>query len=741
VIDSAAELHVFNANVVGLKNEGQVISHGQLEVENANVVAIQNLGRFSNIAGVILIHNGGFTSILNQNDTFLNVAGSVIFIDSASGGIINQNLGLAPTFFGNLDHGVIHFGASPVNSSINVENSTFLNGLCAFIETANRHIELDGGHFENDGLVNVLADTFINMSGVFDNNEGYLFDPNNVMNCPGLGGTCLDQHLSPPEFFNDNDGDGTPFCEGDVDDLVFCPAPLIVMDTADSGDSTLRGLVGMACPGDTIFFGVETHGRNIHLNAPVITFNKKLTIIGAGPDNTIIDGSADEFSHLFELVSNDTVELRNLAIQYGGGDSIFTAGGAINVDSGVLKLVNCIFRHNTGHTGGALFSWAKVEAYNCVFYDNRALFASGVFENQGIATFVNCLFHHNQSFDGGGAIWNYGELNIVNSTLVNNASTDLAGGGIYNNGTLNLFNSIVWGNTAPFRGPDIDGSGIQNAHHNLIGDPADTNIPIGVNGNFSADPLFLNPLTRDYYLLTGSPAINSGLVDHIPSDYCDVDNDGNRLETIDIDLEGNPRVLGVDTDLGVFESGDTSGCRGFLAVNLDTIASDTFWSSSILEVSGSLTSGGIVSVVAGSSVTLGAGTYISIGNEFTAEPGACPKSPGASSPLMAKAGQYESLATPNNNHDDTALRLITDPSNNEITISFYLSEPDKINLSLTGLLGKKIMTLFSGEMDTGWQEVECSVDGIPEGIYLIDFNSSKGIHSCNILKLNQVGVK
>ena len=61
----------------------------------------------------------------------------------------------------------------------------------------------------------------------------------------------------------------------------------------------------------------------------------------------------------------------------------------------------------------------------------------------------------------------------------------------------------------------------------------------GINGNISADPLFLDPANNDFHLCLGSPAIDAG------------STAGLVLPATDFD--GNPRVIDGNVDIGAYE--------------------------------------------------------------------------------------------------------------------------------------------------------------------------------------------
>ena len=87
---------------------------------------------------------------------------------------------------------------------------------------------------------------------------------------------------------------------------------------------------------------------------------------------------------------------------------------------------------------------------------------------------------------------------------------------------------------------------------------------LGGVGNFGDDPLFVDPDGPDnrigteddrFRLKPGSPCINTGDNSAIPTDTCDLDDDGDPNEPIPFDLESGPRILNGTVDLGAYESG------------------------------------------------------------------------------------------------------------------------------------------------------------------------------------------
>jgi hypothetical protein len=82
------------------------------------------------------------------------------------------------------------------------------------------------------------------------------------------------------------------------------------------------------------------------------------------------------------------------------------------------------------------------------------------------------------------------------------------------------------------------------------------------DGNIDADPLFVDPLSGDYHLLAGSPCIGAG--------------DPDFFGMGEVDMDGEPRVMGGRVDIGadeftdepfVFGDVNCDGTRDFADIN------------------------------------------------------------------------------------------------------------------------------------------------------------------------------
>ena len=240
--------------------------------------------------------------------------------------------------------------------------------------------------------------------------------------------------------------------------------------------------------------------------------------------------------------------------------------------------------------GGGLYVTAgSPEVVNCTFKSNAAVFGGAIAAVQATPVLGNCKLTGNQALLLGGALYNEdGAVALTNSLMVGNSAglaAALGSSALYNvGGSIALNDCTVADNVAP-QGMAIaslvwDSSAMGQivATNSILyngGDEIFSTDPCAVvvaysdvqggwsgMGNLDADPHFVNPgrwtiggewIDGDYRLMSDSSCIDEGDKTRLPADTLDLDGDGNTSEALPIDLNGNPRVLGLQVDMGACE--------------------------------------------------------------------------------------------------------------------------------------------------------------------------------------------
>ncbi len=172
-----------------------------------------------------------------------------------------------------------------------------------------------------------------------------------------------------------------------------------------------------------------------------------------------------------------------------GNSSSFNGGGSAG-----SVLNHCVLTSNTAsYVGGGAYGGTLS---NCLLTGNHASYGAGA----GLGTLYNCTVSGNPGWDGGGVIW---------STVKN---------------------GIVYGNTG-----DGDKANYQDC---TFTNCCTLPLPGGGTGNITNDPQFVDSGAGNYRLSTNSPCIDAG---------------DNAFVSDVADLDGNPRVVGIDVDLGAYE--------------------------------------------------------------------------------------------------------------------------------------------------------------------------------------------
>lgn len=300
-------------------------------------------------------------------------------------------------------------------------------------------------------------------------------------------------------------------------------------------------------------------------------------------------------SAVFDMVFRDCEFSSSTAVNGGGGlclrmsrgsplfeDCLFrnnvassgSGGAAVYVSSGPgPKFRRCRFENNTGGDVGGLGAFYQYEVTDCSFTNNTALLTSGsaafrlggtglcernrIVGNQslgpigGIAVLAGeptttveireSLFADNSARGAVFEVWTY-SCRIVNCSFAGN-DLSLSTRGLIDvetqaNQSTEIWNSCLWGNQSPAALYLAASAGpVSFDSCDVEGGPASA-----ANGNFDADPLYVDPLQGDYSLLPGSPCLDAGSP-LVPGGLSAVD------------LAGKPRVRYLTVDVGCFENG------------------------------------------------------------------------------------------------------------------------------------------------------------------------------------------
>ncbi len=307
----------------------------------------------------------------------------------------------------------------------------------------------------------------------------------------------------------------------------------LYVNTDGSGGAytSIQAAINAAKPGDQIEVAAGVYKEAIVFGGKAIRLYSKggpavTTIDAAGLDTSVVTCRNGEGS--------ETI-LEGFTITGGTG----TASGVGKVGGGMCNLsasptvANCNFRGNRAKAGAGMANeTGSPTVTNCTFSGNTADAAGGgMFNGTANVRVTNCLFSGNSAPYGGG-MWNYtASPTLTNCTISSNSGSRP---GMYNEQSSNptVINSILWGN----------GSGAQIVNSNSTVTVTYSDVQNGYEGtgNIGADPMFMDALSGDHRLLSGSPCIDAGTNNSVPPD-------------LTTDRDGNPRIVNQTVDIGAYE--------------------------------------------------------------------------------------------------------------------------------------------------------------------------------------------
>ena len=314
--------------------------------------------------------------------------------------------------------------------------------------------------------------------------------------------------------------DATPLGDGRVDVDLATAGDQITLRAAIQETNALAGPDSIDVPAGTYTLSIPGAGENAAVTGDLdITDN--LTISGAGPLNTFIDGA--RLDRVFHIHKKVTMHISGMTVR--NGEVVGPAAGVYN-DNGWGTITDCtVYGNSATGDGGGIYS-----------HGPRTL------------TVTSSTISGNSAGGRGGGIYNTGSmhgLTVTNSTLSEN-SADMGGGIGTNQEDVIIKNTIIAGNTATTGAPDVLGA-VASQGHNLVGSDA------GSSGWVASDLLNEDPLlgplqdnggpTLTHALLLGSPAIDAGdNTAALPTDQ------RGFARIIDGNLDGTSTI-----DIGAFE--------------------------------------------------------------------------------------------------------------------------------------------------------------------------------------------
>ena len=403
-----------------------------------------------------------------------------------------------------------------------------------------------------------------------------------TVNTPYGGGSSVSNQgtVSGSNFSDVATDDPDTGAANDATVTPICGANLVVTNTNDSGNGSLRQTILNLCAGGTITFdpALTSGGPATITLLSELVIDKTVTI--SGPTNNGLTISGNNVSRIFNINSGVSLSIATLTIANGRAT---TGGGILN--AGTLTINDSTISNNrttdgadaTGATnggdggnGGGIYNTGTLTLINSTVGGNRT--------GRGGDNLSGTTGNGGNSGSGAG-IYSTGTVQLTNTTITDNqtgrigfvASTEPAppglpgtvgtGGGIFQSGgTLTLNNTIVADNQDGFgTEDDINGAVNPSSSFNFIGaNTGLTGISHGSNGNQIGtfnDPLspLLGPLadnggpTRTYLPQAGSPVIDAG------SNALAKDQSNNDL-TNDQRGTGFPRIINGTVEIGAVES-------------------------------------------------------------------------------------------------------------------------------------------------------------------------------------------
>jgi hypothetical protein len=273
--------------------------------------------------------------------------------------------------------------------------------------------------------------------------------------------------------------------------------------------ATFQKAVDMSNDYDTILVlpGIYSGEGNYLIN--ISNKNSLVVMSQDGPLETILDLTPDSIYYRgFDIIADDSsynVVIDGFSIRFGNSYKVM--GTAIRIERATVSIRDCRFEYNS--KSAVYIKQANVTISNCLFLANALYFGGAIQCLEASLDLDGCTFAKNKATLGGSIHTNLSTLTVSNCTFSEDSAE--TGSALYLQNTFaSIENSVfafgkdgeaMWYDTASI--PKIICSDIYGYDGgDWIGPIAEQ---LGLNGNFSLNPLFCDTTSFDYQLTTNSP--------------------------------------------------------------------------------------------------------------------------------------------------------------------------------------------------------------------------------------------
>lgn len=248
------------------------------------------------------------------------------------------------------------------------------------------------------------------------------------------------------------------------------------------------------------------------------------------------------------------------------GNRASSLGGGLWLQGATATVLNCEFRGNeaSGGAGVGVDGGGTLTLGNSLISGGKGGFSGngGIQIQSGLVEIVNCTITSNycSAFGGGGILVTSATPPFLLSTTVRNTiiwnnraggtTTDARSSVYYGTSTAPQFYSCLIANSRSNQGVWWTAIG-QDMGWNTDGDPL-----MPSNPNLNAFPSPVPTEDGDFSIPANSPALNSGDDLYVLTDSLDLDGDGDMGESLPFDLAMASRQASLQVDQGAYEFGD-----------------------------------------------------------------------------------------------------------------------------------------------------------------------------------------